>query len=49
MSKVCPMDGYSKREDMKKMISDLKLEIPHIRANLYGAIKRNIETWKKPE
>lgn len=49
MSKVCLMDGYSKREDMKKMISDLKLEIPHIRANLYGAIKRNIETWKKPE
>ena len=49
MPKVCPMDGYSKREDMKKMISDLKLEIPHIRANLYGAIKRNIETWKKPE
>ena len=49
MSKVFPMDGYSKREDIKKMISDLKLEIPHIRANLYGAIKRNIETWKKPE
>ncbi len=49
MSKVCPMDGVSKREDMKKMISDLKLEIPHIRANLYGAIKRNIKEWKKPE
>ena len=49
MPKVCPMDGYSKREDMKKMISELKLEIPHIRANLYGAIKRNIQTWKKPE
>lgn len=47
MSKVCPMDGVSKREDMKKMISDLKLEIPHIRANLYGAIKRNLPDWKK--
>ncbi len=49
MSKVCPMDGYSKREDMKRMISDLKVDIPHIRANLYGAIKRNIPQWKKPE
>ena len=49
MPKVCPMDGYSKREDMKKMISDLKVDIPHIRANLYGAIKRNIPQWKKPE
>ena len=49
MPKCCPMDGYSKREDIKKMISDLKVDIPHIRANLYGAIKRNIPQWKKPE
>ncbi len=49
MKKVCPMDGVSKREDMKKMINDLRIDIPHIRANLYGAIKRNITEWKKPE
>ena len=49
MNKVCPMDGVSKREDMKKMIKNLKIDIPHIRANLYGAIKRNIKEWKKPE
>ena len=48
MEKVCPVDGTSKREDMKKMINDLKLDIPHIRANLYGAIKRNLEDWKQP-
>ena len=47
MNKVCPMDGISKREDMKKMIKDLRVDIPHIRANLYGAIKRNIPEWKK--
>lgn len=47
MNKVCPMDGISKREDMKKMIKNLQLDIPHIRANLYGAIKRNIDTWNK--
>lgn len=47
MSKVCPMDGISKREDIKNMINDLRVDIPHIRANLYGAIKRNIPEWKK--
>ncbi len=48
MKKSCPMDGVSKREDMKKMIKDLKVDIPHIRANLYGAIKRsNIKGWEK--
>lgn len=46
MQKSCPMDGVSKREDMKKMIKDLKVDIPHIRANLYGAIRRsNIKGW----
>ena len=49
MNKVCPMDGISKREDMKKMIKDLRVNIPHIRANLYGAIKRNIKEWIKSE
>ena len=49
MDKVCPMDGVSKREDIKKMIKDLKVDIPHIKSNLYGAIKRNIDEWKKDE
>ena len=31
------------------MIKNLRVDIPHIRANLYGAIKRNIDEWKKPE
>lgn len=46
MPKTCPMDGISKREDMKKMIQELGISIPHIRANLYGAIKRgNLNGW----
>lgn len=48
MNKSCPMDGVSKREDMKELIKSLKLNIPHIRANLYGAIERsNIKGWEK--
>ncbi len=46
MPKNCPMDGVSKREDMKKMIKDLQVDIPHVRANLYGAIMRShIKGW----
>lgn len=47
MPKVCPMDGTSKREDMKQMLFSLQKNIPMIRANLLGAIKRNLPDWKK--
>ena len=46
MPKVCPMDGKSKREDMKQLIFNLSKNIPMIRANLFGAIKRNLTEWK---
>ena len=42
MKKVCPMDGTSKREDMKQLIFTLGKKIPMLRANLFGAIKRNL-------
>lgn len=46
MPKACPMDGVSKREDMKEMIKNMQVDIPHIRTNLYGAIRRsNIKGW----
>ena len=44
--KVCPMDGVSKREDMKQLIFSLTKDIPMVRANLFGAIQRNLEEWK---
>lgn len=47
MKKVCPMDGVSKREDMKQLIFNLAKDIPMIRANLFGAIQRNIDGWKR--
>ena len=47
MPKACPMDGTSKREDMKEMIFKLQKDIPMVRANLFGAIQRNIDGWKK--
>ena len=48
MPKVCTMDGYSKREDMKNLILSFQKDIPNIRANIYGAIQRsNIKGWNK--
>lgn len=46
MPKVCPMDGTSKREDMRLMIFSLQKNIPMIRTNLFGAIQRNLPDWK---
>lgn len=48
MPKACPMDGYSKREDMKNFIFNMQKEIPNVRANIYGAIKRaNVNGFKE--
>lgn len=46
MPKVCPMDGTSKRESMKQLIFTLTKDIPMVRANLFGAIQRNLDDWK---
>ena len=46
MNKACPMDGVSKREYMKHLLSTLNSDIPMCRANLLGVIKRNkINGW----
>ena len=46
MSKCCKMDGTSKREDMKNLIRDIQKNIPSVKTNIYGAIKRsNIKGW----
>ncbi len=48
MPKNCPMDGVSKREYMKDLLYKLTVEIPNVRANLIGAIKRSeINGWKE--
>ena len=47
MKKVCPMDGFSKRENMKEQIFLWQKDIPMVRANIFGAISRNLEGWEK--
>lgn len=47
MPKVCPMDEHTKRETMKEQIFLWQKDIPMVRANLFGAISRNLDGWKK--
>ena len=47
MPKVCPMDENTKRETMKEQIFLWQKDIPMVRANLFGAISRNLDGWKK--
>lgn len=46
MPKVCPMDEHTKRETMKEQIFLWQKDIPMVRANLFGAISRNLDGWK---
>ena len=47
--KCCPADGFTKREYMKNLIQNLRKDIPKVRENLIGAIKRsNIPGWEIP-
>jgi len=48
MDKTCPMDGVSKREYMKELLYKFVIDIPNVRANMIGAIKRaKINGWKE--
>lgn len=48
MKKTCPMDGVSKREYMKELLYKFVIDIPNVRANMMGAIKRaSINGWKE--
>ena len=47
MDKWCKKDGYTKREYTKDLIKTLRNDIPGIKDNLMGAIRRsNIDGWK---
>ena len=46
MNKCCSQDGFTKREYMKDLFKKLILDIPNVRSNIFGAIKRsNIKGW----
>lgn len=47
VGKCCPKDGFTKREYTKYLIKDLSKDIPKLKTNILGAIKRsNIQGWE---
>jgi len=47
MKSPCPIDGETKREEIKKLISVLTEKYPNIRQSVFGAMQRNgLDGWK---
>ena len=47
IGKCCPKDGFTKREYTKDLIYNLSKDIPKVKTNILGAIKRSdIKGWK---
>lgn len=47
---LCPADGNTKREEMKKMIKEHRRRFDHFDSMLFGAIQRSdIKGWRKEE
>lgn len=43
----CHMDGKTKREDMKKLLTEMSKENRNLKSNIFGAIRRSgIDDWK---
>ena len=43
----CPVDGNTKRQNVKELITLLMKENRHLKANLFGAVQRSgIKGWK---
>lgn len=36
----CPLDGHSKREDVKTLIADLSKQYPDLKRKIFGAMQR---------
>lgn len=45
----CPMDGKSKRQDMKEFIQGKTAEEPHFKTRMMHAVQTGLINWKKPE
>lgn len=46
----CPMDGKTKREEMKQLLYSLQKDIPKVQEHMFGAIQRStISGWERKE
>lgn len=46
MKNPCPIDGETKREEIKDLLHELTLKYPNIKKNIFGALQRSgIDKW----
>ncbi len=43
---LCPMDGFSKRQDMKNFINDKNKDDHHFKTRIMHAIQSGLDNWK---
>ena len=43
----CPADGETKRQEIKELIKSLSKTYPTIRENIFGAVSRGLDDWKR--
>lgn len=49
VANTCPMNGYSKREEVKTLLKTLGKDYPDIKQKIFGAMKRlPIKGWETP-
>ena len=50
VNNLCPMNGLSKREEIKKLVKSLSASYPDLRSKVFGAMQRlPIEGWEPAE
>ena len=45
---TCPMDGHSRRQEVKELLAELEQRYPDLKKKLFGAVQRRPQT-AKPE
>lgn len=43
----CPADGNTKRQEIKELIKDLSKTYPSLNGNIFGAVTRGLDDWKR--
>ena len=43
----CPADGNTKRQEIKELIKSLSKTYSTIRENIFGAVSRGLDDWKR--
>ena len=47
---ACPMNGFSKREEIKELIKSLELTYPELKDRVFGGMQRMpMKGWEKPQ